>query len=80
MKGKQPMRCSITHELEGYVVNGRTWRRSKPTLIYFVARFDKPFRAFGGWVGKKVLEDVSEVSGKGSGVFVEYATAERRRG
>jgi len=63
-------------ELEGYVVNGRTWRRSKPTPIYFVARFDKPFRAFGGWVGKKVLDDVDEVSGKGSGAFVEYATAE----
>ncbi len=64
-------------ELEGYVVNARTWRRSKPTSIYFVARFDKPFKTLGDWVGKRVLEDVSEVSGKGSGAFVEYATAEK---
>lgn len=62
-------------ELEGYVVNAPTVRRPKQATIYFVARFDRPFEAFGGWKGENVVEQVEEVSGKDSGAFVRYTTA-----
>jgi len=61
-------------ELEGYVENDATRRRPRPTRIFFVAVFDRPFESFGGWKGGEVLEDMDSVSGKESGVFVRYAT------
>lgn len=61
-------------ELQGYVVNAPTRRRPKACTIYFVARFNKPFELFGGWVGNKDFVGVDEVSGKNSGAFVRYST------
>ena len=63
------------HELEGYVVNAATRRRPKATTIHFVARFDKPFRSFGFWSGKRLLGEVKQIKGAGSGAFVRFATA-----
>ena len=61
-------------ELEGYVINAATRRRPKPCRICFVARFDTPFTAFGGWVGSKVTKNRDEISGQDSGVYVQYST------
>ena len=62
-------------ELEGWVVNAPTVRRPKQATIYFVAQFDRPFEAFGGWSTENVIEQVDEVSGNQSGAFVRYTTA-----
>jgi len=61
-------------ELEGYVENDATLRRPKRVRIYFVVIFDKPFEFFGGWRDGKVLENIEQLSGKGCGAFVRYAT------
>jgi predicted alpha-1,2-mannosidase len=60
-------------EIEGYCVNAPTRRRPKTAHVYFVARFSRPFESFGGWRGKKVLADVGEVAGPGTGAYVRYA-------
>jgi predicted alpha-1,2-mannosidase len=62
--------------LEGYVENDATRRRPKPTRIYFVAVFDRPFGSFGAWQEGEVLDDVDLLSGPGGGVFVRYETAQ----
>ena len=62
-------------ELAGTVVNAPTRRRPKATPIHFVARFDRPFEDFGGWSGKRVLDDLDELSGKETGAFVRYDPA-----
>lgn len=62
-------------ELEGYVTNAPTRRRPKPCTIYFVARFDRPFDAFGGWQGTSGLQEGNELKGKGCGAFVRFAPA-----
>jgi len=63
-------------EIEGYSKqrSGRYAAWNMFTL-HFVIRFSKPFLSFGGWVGRKVQDDVAEISGKGDvGAFVRYAT------
>ena len=64
-------------EVEGYVVDGPTVRRPKPCTIYYVARFDKPFEGFGGWVAEKELPagSVDEVSGQDCGAVVKFSPA-----
>ena len=45
--------------------------------LHFVARLSKPFKSFGGWVGKEVYQDVDKISGKGDvGAFLKYSTSE----
>jgi len=63
-------------EIEGYVINDVTRRRPKTCHVYFVIRFSKPFVAFGGWTGERLLGDVDEVAGKRSGASVRYSTSE----
>ena len=69
-------------EIAGYVINaptknyGTIRRRPKPCTIYFVAQFNKPFKALYGWVGDKQLGEVDKVSGRNSGAFVRYSTAQ----
>ncbi|HID22667.1 MAG TPA: glycoside hydrolase family 92 protein, partial [Planctomycetaceae bacterium] len=62
-------------ELEGYVTNAPTRRRPKPCTIFFVARFDRPFAAFGGWQGDVVRSNAVKLKGKGTGAFVRFAPA-----
>ena len=33
--------------------------------VYFVARFNKPFKEFGGWAGKDIEKNISEIKGTG---------------
>lgn len=68
-------------EIEGYIqfldqhVMGHTiWLKNDYT-IFFVACFDKPFQSLGGWKGGHIVEDISEITGKGDiGCFVRYKT------
>jgi len=72
--------CTVTKvsdtELEGYVENAGTRRRPKPARIYFVIALDKPVADFGGWKDGALLEATDTISGKGSGAYVRFATAE----
>jgi len=61
-------------EIEGYVENDATMRRPKPCRIYFVIRFNKPFKTFGGWIGNKLISQSKQISGKKSGIFIKYST------
>lgn len=67
------------YELEGYSIMAPTGRRKKPYIVYFVAKFDKPFAHFSGWKKtdlKKeavmVEAEANIIEGEGSGIFVTY--------
>ena len=60
--------------LEGMAVMSATTRRPKPVTVYFVADFDKPFAQFGGWRDGKIEAVVDHISGRHTGVFVQFAT------
>lgn len=63
-------------ELEGYAIMGSTIRRPKPVMVFFVARFDKPFESFSGWRdGKPEITD-GLIEGKGTGAYVSFPTSE----
>jgi predicted alpha-1,2-mannosidase len=67
------------NEIEGYSVMAPTFRRKKPFMVYFVARFSKPFDVFAGWQKPEnndttflVEPEENIVKGEGSGVYVSY--------
>ena len=64
-------------DLEGCVVNAPTRRRPKPCPIYFIARFNKPFKAFGGWRGQETLKGIRQIAGRRSGAWVRFDTEEK---
>jgi len=46
-------------------------------IVHFVARFNKPFKLFGGWEEKEIQKDISQISGKGDiGAYVDFETEE----
>lgn len=50
-----------------------TGRRQKPSEVFFVAEFQKPFAAFSGWKGKQPVEAKDGlIEGKGVGAQVTY--------
>ncbi len=65
-------------EIEGYSVMSPTFRRKKPYVVYFVARFSKEFDDFAGWqvtkTENKALTNLEEniICGEGSGIYVTY--------
>ena len=66
-------------EVAGYAVMAPSFRRKKPSTVYFVARFDKPIDRFGGWKmngeNKEVIPSaVERISGPESGGYVSYHT------
>jgi predicted alpha-1,2-mannosidase len=43
--------------------------------VYFVARFNKPFKEFGGWEGRDIQKNISEVKGKDDvGAYIRFDT------
>lgn len=62
--------------LEGYVISDETGRRPKPAPIFFVAEFDKPFEAFGGWKEEKTTEGIEQFSGTGMGAYVRFGATQ----
>jgi predicted alpha-1,2-mannosidase len=72
-------RQSGKNEIEGYSVMAPTFRRKKPFMVHFVARFSKPFNDFKGWQKSEngdttlfVKPKENIVAGEGSGVYVTY--------
>ncbi len=66
-------RQTDNNEIEGYSVMAPTFRRKKPFIIHFVARFDKAFDDFAGWKSKELVRpDAGIIEGKGSGVYVTF--------
>jgi predicted alpha-1,2-mannosidase len=66
-------------EIEGMSVMAPSFsrRRPKSTPVYFVAQFDKPMKAFGGWINNELVQGtVEQVGGKDAGVFVRFDTKE----
>lgn len=64
-------------EIEGYSVMSPTFRRKKPFIAYFVARFDKPFDTFSGWKNGRMIDVPSDlIEGDSCGVFVSYRDLE----
>jgi predicted alpha-1,2-mannosidase len=66
-------------EIEGYSKQrGEGGAQWNDYTVHFVARFDKPFDSFGGWVGDQIHPEANELSGKGDiGAFVNYSTTDR---
>lgn len=72
-------RQTAVDEIEGYSVMSPTFRRKKPFIVHFVAKFDKPFESFAGWQKKNadsaavmIKPDAGIVSGEGSGAYVSF--------
>lgn len=67
------------NEIEGYSEMAPTFRRKKPFIVHFVAKFSKPFDDFAGWEKKDTAQtavlvhpEEKIISGEGSGVYVSY--------
>jgi predicted alpha-1,2-mannosidase len=46
-------------------------------IVHFVARFNKPFKHFGGWKGKEISKDIKQVEGSDDiGAYVDFETKE----
>ncbi|GHV47897.1 hypothetical protein FACS1894181_02340 [Bacteroidia bacterium] len=66
-------------EIEGMSLMAPSFshRRNNQAPVWFVAQFDKPMSAFGGWVDKQLItEPIDRVSGKDAGVYIRFHTAE----
>ena len=62
-------------EIEGYSTQNSG--RFNDYTVHFVARFNKPFKVFGGWEGKEISKNISEISGQDDvGAYVDFETAE----
>jgi len=62
-------------EIEGY--SHQFSGRFNDYVVHFVARFNKPFKLFGGWEEKEIQKDITKISGKGDiGAYVDFETEE----
>jgi predicted alpha-1,2-mannosidase len=61
-------------EIKGYVKTRTTgWN---VYTLYFVAQVNKPFKSLGGWTGKEIHKDITEIKGEGDmGVFMNFSTS-----
>ena len=60
-------------EIEGY--SQQNSAEFNDYTVHFVIRFDKPFKAFGGWEEKNTHKNITEISGKGDvGAYVDFET------
>ena len=60
-------------EIEGY--SKQTSAGFNDYTVFFVARFNKPFKSFGGWEGKDMKTGISEIKGSGNvGAYVNFET------
>ena len=59
------------------VIRSKTSGRFNDYTVYFVVRFNKPFKSFGGWEGKDIQKNTEEIKGKGDvGAYVDFETEE----
>ena len=62
-------------EIEGYSEQKSDYFNDY--TVHFVARFDKPFKSFGGWEDNNIQKNVTEITGKGDvGAWVDFETDE----
>jgi predicted alpha-1,2-mannosidase len=62
-------------EINGY--SKQTSAGFNDYTVYFVARFNKPFKEFGGWAGKEIEKNISEMKGKDDvGAYIRFETKE----
>jgi predicted alpha-1,2-mannosidase len=66
-------------EIEGYAKqkSGNFMRLGgfNDYTVHFVARFSKPFKAFGGWKGKEISKSITRLEGNGDiGAYVDFET------
>lgn len=62
-------------EIEGY--SQQNSAGFNDYIVHFVARFNKPFKAFGGWVGEDIVNNVTEITGEGDvGAYVDFETGQ----
>jgi len=64
-------------EIEGFSQQrGGSWAKWNDYTVHFVARVNRPFQAFGGWVGDTIIRGAKEIKGKGDvGAFLRYSTS-----
>jgi predicted alpha-1,2-mannosidase len=61
------------YEIAGYSLMASNIRRSKPTYVYFVARFNQPMSKFGTWEKGQLLNLQSKsIKGAGIGAYVNF--------
>ncbi|MBI5381579.1 MAG: glycoside hydrolase family 92 protein [Opitutae bacterium] len=68
-------------EIEGYSKQqSGNWMKPggfNDYTVHFVARFNKPFKAFGGWQDRAIKKDIAEITGSGdTGAYVDFDTKE----
>ncbi|GAA4309061.1 hypothetical protein GCM10023149_03220 [Mucilaginibacter gynuensis] len=60
-------------EIEGYSKQKTGFNEY---TVHFVARFNKPMKSFGGWQGKDVKSNISDIAGKGHiGAYADFDAA-----
>ncbi len=80
--GQGPMDSAMVqkindNEIAGYSLMASNIRRSKPTYVYFVARFNQPISNFGTWKkGQLSKEFVKSIQGEGIGAYVSFGKAQ----
>ncbi|HBE42711.1 MAG TPA: glycoside hydrolase family 92 protein [Bacteroidales bacterium] len=80
------IRKSGDSELAGYAIMSPTIRRKKPCKVYFIAQFNRPFSAFGGWkkpvndkeAEKALFRDISGLQGIECGGYVTFDNAGKK--
>ncbi len=60
-------------EIAGYALMEATRRRPKDTYVYFVMRFDVPFKNMHAWQDQKLLDIQEEFAGENGGVYVDFS-------
>jgi predicted alpha-1,2-mannosidase len=66
-------------EIEGYSkqLSGNWMRHGgwNDYTVHFVARFNKKFKSFGGWIDNKISKNIDSIAGKGDiGAYVDFET------
>lgn len=59
-------------QIEGYSEFSGGWGGTNPYKVYFVLKFDRPFRASGTWKDDKLLEKINTEAGKDIGAYVRF--------
>ncbi|MDR2848443.1 MAG: GH92 family glycosyl hydrolase [Bacteroidales bacterium] len=67
------VRRTGANEIEGYSVQAPTFRRKKPSVVFFVAQTDRDFDSFAGWKDSVLIEaDNNIIAGKTSGAYLSF--------
>jgi len=61
--------------IEGYANTIVPATNNQEYILYFSIQFSKPFKSMGGWVNDSIVDNSSQISGKGDvAAFVNYTT------